>query len=337
MRRLNFSRFPFAALLAICAACALTGGLGACNREDPVEPGATFGDGASPAAHRPTIAFIMKTLNNPFFVDMEVGAREAAERLGVELIVQAPERELDIERQMQMVENMIQRKVDAIVITPNGSAEIIPAIVKANAAGIPVLIVDTRIDAEAAREAGAMTVTFIGSDNHEGGRIAGEFLAGRLGDRGEVAVLEGIPGHETADARLGGFKEGIAEASAVRIVASQPANWERDQGFNVAQNMLQAHPDLNAIFAANDMMALGAIEAISAAGKSRQILVVGFDATDDAREAIGAGRMLGSVAQYPAAMGSVGVEKALEAVNGAAIDEEIGTKVEMIHEANLAD
>lgn len=332
MRRMNFSHFPLAVLLAICAL-----GGGACNREEPVEPGATLGDGASPAARRPTIAFIMKTLNNPFFVDMEVGAREAADRLGVELIVQAPERELDIERQMQMVENMIQRKVDAIIITPNGSVEIIPAIIKANAAGIPVLIVDTRIDAEAASEAGAMTVTFIGSDNREGGRIAGEFLAQRLGDRGEVAVLEGIPGHETADARLGGFKEGIADAEAVRIVASQPANWERDQGFNVAQNMLQAHPNLNAIFAANDMMALGAIEAISAAGKSKQILVVGFDATDDAREAIGAGRMLGSVAQYPAAMGSVGVEKALEAVRGAAIDTEIGTKVEMIHAANLAD
>ena len=284
---------------------------------------------------KPTIAIVMKTLNNPFFIDMQEGAQLAAKKLGVELIVQAAEREVDVEKQMQIVENLIQRKISALCITPSGSREIVPAILKANEAKIPVLVIDTRVDQKALAEAGATTVAFIGSDNKDGGRIAGEFIAGQLGGKGSVAILEGIPGHETGDARLNGFHEAIEKFKGIRIVASQTANWERDQGFNVFQNILQAHPGVQAVFACNDMMALGAVEAISAARKKGKIIVVGFDAIKDSRTAIVNGEMHASIAQHPEEMGRLAVEYAYKAMKGQNIPAEIPVRIELITREQL--
>jgi ribose transport system substrate-binding protein len=273
--------------------------------------------GAAPPGHdRPRVALVLKTLNSPFFIDMQNGARQAAERLRLDLVVQAAEREVDVDKQMQIVENLVQTGVRALAIAPSGSKEIVPALLKANAAGIPVIVVDTRVDGEAAREAGLKLATFIGSDNYEGGRLAGQFLVEATGGRAQVGLLEGIPGHETGDSRLRGFRAAVKDAAGVRIVASQTANWERDQGYSVFQNMLQAHPGIDAVFACNDMMALGAIEAIAAAGRAGTIRVVGFDAVDDARKAIEAGSMLASVAQSPSEMGRLALESAARILNG---------------------
>ena len=278
----------------------------------------------------PTVALVMKTLNNPFFVEMERGAKESARRLGVRLVVQAAEREVDVEKQMQIIENLIQRKVDALCVAPSGSKEIVPAIVKANQAGIPVLGVDTRIDATALAAAGGRVACFIGSDNVEGGRIAGRYLVQRLQGKGKVAILEGIPGHETGDARLAGFREIVGRERGIEVVASQTANWERDQGYNVFQNILQSHPEVQGVFACNDLMALGAVEAIGMAQKTSQIIVVGFDATADAREAIRKGTMAASVAQHPEEMGRLAVEKAVEVIGGGNPAPTIPVTVELI-------
>lgn len=290
--------------------------------------GCQRGDNAP--AQGPTVALVMKTLNNPFFVDMERGAAEAAKRLGVNLLVQAPEREVDVEKQMQIIEDLIQRKVGAICVAPSGSKEIVPALVKANRAGIPVLIVDTRVEAATLAAAGGRVVTFIGSDNVEGGRIAGRYLSERLHGRGKVAILEGIPGHETGDARLKGFREVVAREPGLQVVASQTANWERDQGYNVFQNILQSHPEVQGVFACNDLMALGAVETIAMAHRTGQIVVVGFDATADGREAIRKGALAASVAQHPEEMGRLAVENALALLRGQAIPTEIPVKVELI-------
>jgi ribose transport system substrate-binding protein len=284
---------------------------------------------------KPTIAFVMKTLNNPFFIDMQEGAQAAAKRLGVELVVQAAEREVDVEKQMQIVENLIQRKVSAICITPSGSKEIVPAILKANQAKIPVLVIDTRVDQKAMAEAGATTIAFIGSDNKDGGRIAGEFIAAQLGGKGNVAILEGIPGHETGDARLAGFHDAMKKYPGLKIVASQTANWERDQGYNVFQNILQAHPEIQSVFACNDMMALGAVEAISAAQKKGKIIVVGFDAIKDSRAAMLQGEMHASIAQHPEEMGRLAVEHAFKAMHGENIPSEIPVRIELITKQTL--
>ena len=285
---------------------------------------------------KPVIALVMKTLNNPFFIDMEKGANETAGKLGIELIVQAAEREVDVEKQMQIIENLIQRKVDAICVTPSGSKEIIPAILKANDAGIPVLVIDTRIDTVALSESGGYVATFIGSDNYEGGKIAGQHIIQMLNGNGKVAILEGIPGHETGDARLAGFHELIDQEPGIDVVASLTANWERDQGFNVFQNILQANPDVQALFACSDMMALGAIEAIAAAGKTGEIIVVGFDAVKDGRDAILKGTMNASVAQHPTEMGKLSVENAVRVINGESVPEYIPVKIELITKNKLA-
>ncbi len=286
---------------------------------------------------RQRIALVMKTANNPFFIEMQKGAEEAAKRLNVELVVQAAEREVDVEKQMQIVENLIQTRVAALCVTPSGSREIVPAIDKANRANIPVVIVDTRVDAKALAESGGKVATFIGSDNYEGGKIAGEFLAKRLGGKGKVAVLEGIPGHETGDSRLRGFREALKASLGVEIVASQTANWERDQGFNVFQNILQSHPDVQAVFACSDLMALGAVEAIAAAKKTGQIAVVGFDATSEARDAIVKGSMDASVAQSPAQMGALAVENAVKLLKGEQVTPEFVVPIKLITKENAAE
>jgi ribose transport system substrate-binding protein len=293
--------------------------------------------GADQASGVPRIALVLKTLNNPFFIDMQKGAEEEAKKLGVNLIVQAAEREVDVEKQMQIIENLIQTKVGALCVTPSGSREIVPAIEKANRAGIPVIIVDTRVDPKTMSESTGKIATFIGSDNYEGGKLAGEFIAKKLGGKGKVAILEGIPGHETGDSRLKGFRDAIKATPGIEIVASQTANWERDQGFNVFQNILQSHPDVQAVFACSDLMALGAVEAIAAAKKTGQISVVGFDASDEARKAVLSGTMDATVAQSPAEMGALAVENAYRLLKGELVKQEFVVSIKLITKENAAE
>jgi len=276
------------------------------------------------------VALVLKTLNSPFFISLKQGAEQVAQSTGVEMIVQAPEREIDVEKQMQIIENLIQTRVNAICVSPSGSRELLPAIGKANQADIPVLIIDTRIDETAAREQGIETVTFIGSDNYQGGKLAGEYT-GNLSDNDlNVVVLEGIPGHETGDNRLQGFTDAVKEYPHIKIIASQPGNWERDQGYNVMQNLLQAHPDINVVFACNDLMALGAMEAIMASDKTDQIRIIGFDAIEEARKEIQLGNLEASIAQHPEEMGRLAVEYAIQAVQGKSVPNYIPVKIELI-------
>ena len=300
--------------------------------------------GGSSAEHQPTLGIVLKTMNNPYFIKMEEAAEARAKELGIKLVVQAPEREIDVERQVTIVENFIQMDVDVIAIAPCGSREIIPAIVKANKAGVPVIILDTRVNEEEAKSQSAEYVTFIGSDNYEGGKIAARYVIEKLGGKGKVAILEGIPGHETADQRLRGFRDTIEKESQIEIVASQPANWERAMGYDVAQNILTAHPDVQAIFGCNDMMALGALEAVSQAGLEGKVLVVGFDAIEDALREIKAGRMAASVAQHPEEMGRKAVEiakqiidakKAGKSISQLNIPKEIITPIELVTIENV--
>jgi ribose transport system substrate-binding protein len=307
-----------ALLLAALAASSIS-----CNRAAPQD------------TDKPTVALVLKTLNHPFFVDMRRGAQEAADRLGVNLQVQAAEREIDVEKQMQIVENMIQTGIKALAITPSGSREIVSALVKVKDAKVPIIIVDTRLDAKAAADAGVQAETFVGSDNYEGGRLAGAHAVKATGGKARVGILEGIPGHETGDSRLRGFRDAVKDAPGIVIVASQPANWERDQGFNVFQNMLQAHPDIDTVFAASDLMALGAIEAIAAAGKTGKIRVIGFDALDDAKKAIAAGTMDASVAQFPFEMGKVAIESAVKVMRGEKLPPDLMVRLEMVTKENV--
>jgi ribose/xylose/arabinose/galactoside ABC-type transport system permease subunit/ABC-type sugar transport system substrate-binding protein len=286
---------------------------------------------------RMTIAFVPKSIGDPFWVTMQRAAEREAARLDVKLITLASERETDVERQFQVIENLIRQRVDAIVLAPAGSKEVVPAIRKANDAKIPVLIVDSDIDRDTARRVGARTATYIGSDNVLGGQIAGRYLAQVLGGKGEIAIIEGTAGHESTDRRVAGLRQAIAAYPGLRVVASQTANAERERGYTVAQNILQAQPRLDALFGANDQMALGALEAVDAARRLARVRVVGFDASADAIKNIRAGRMLGSVAQFPDEMGRLGVLHAVQLVRtGRPLPGVIHTKVEMVDAATLS-
>lgn len=295
------------------------------------QPGDAAGDapGGGAADGAVTVGVVLKSLANPFYVTMEEAVKAKAAELGVEIIIQAPERETDAEKQMQIIENLIVQQVDALILTPNGSTELVPAIKKANDKNIPVIIVDTRVDEAALTEAGAHVESFIGSDNYYGGEVAADELKKAISE-GKVAVLEGISGHETSVERVSGFTDKADELGGLEIVSSQPADWDQEKGYTVFQNILQANPDIVGLFAANDQMALGAVKAIADMGKTDQITVVGFDGTDDAKAAIAAGSMLGSIAQAPDKMGEIALETAMAYLADGTCEADIPVDVYMV-------
>lgn len=274
---------------------------------------------AGVSAH--TIGFAISTLDNPFFVDLKDGAEAKAAELGVSLrVVDAQD---DPARQLAGIEDLIARQVDLILVNPTDSAAVVPAILAANRAGIPVITVDRSADS-------GEVVAYIASDNILGGRMAGEFIAEVLGGKGKVVELEGIPGTNAARERGQGFGEAIGKYPDIEIVARQEAGFDRARGLNVMENILQAQPEIDAVFCHNDEMALGAIIAIQAAGRADEIKVVGFDATDDAVVAVNEGRMLATVAQQPRLIGALGVETALKVLQGETVDGFIPVPLELV-------
>ncbi|HPZ74969.1 MAG TPA: D-ribose ABC transporter substrate-binding protein, partial [Candidatus Pacearchaeota archaeon] len=250
-----------------------------------------------------TLGLSVSTLNNPFFVDLANGAKDKAKELGVDIkVVDARD---DSAKQLNDVEDLIGQKVDILLINPTDSDAVVAAIEEANVAKIPVITVDRGAS-------GGKVLLHIASDNVAGGRLAGEYIAEKLGGKGKVIELVGIPGTSSARDRGKGFNEVIEKYPGIQVVARQTANYNRAEGLTVMENLLQAHPDINAVFAHNDEMALGAIEAIKAAGKLKDIIVVGFDATPDALESVKRGELSATIAQQPYRMGELAVEKAYE-------------------------
>ncbi|HHT43611.1 MAG TPA: ribose ABC transporter substrate-binding protein RbsB [Firmicutes bacterium] len=275
----------------------------------------------SAAVSAQTIGLAISTLDNPFFVDLKDGAEAKAAELGVSLrVVDAQD---DPARQLSGIEDLIARKVDLILVNPTDSAAVVPAILAANRAGIPVITIDRSAD-------GGEVAAYIASDNVLGGKMAGEFIAELLGGKGKVVEIEGIPGTNAARERGQGFNEAMANYPEMEVVARQEAGFDRAKGLTVMENILQAQPEIDAVFCHNDEMALGAIIAIQAAGRADKIKVVGFDATDDAVAAVKEGRMLATVAQQPRLMGALGVEYALKVLQGEEVADFIPVPLELV-------
>lgn len=249
------------------------------------------------------VGLSLSTLNNPFFVTLRDGAQQMADELGIALIV--ADAQDNPAKQLNDMEDLIQQRVHMILVNPTDSDAIVTAVEAANDAGIPVITVDRGAN-------GGKVLAHIASDNVAGGRMAGEYVASLIGASGNVVELEGILGTSAARDRGRGFNEVIATYPGIRVVARQTANFNRAEGLIVMENILQAQPNIQAVFAHNDEMALGAIEAIKSAGKLGEIMVVGFDAVDDAVAAVQNGEMAATVAQQPAKMGELGVLKAFE-------------------------
>lgn len=281
------------------------------------------------------IGLVMKAASNPFFARMEAGARQAADSLKIELLVSAITQETDINQQISMVENLMVQGVQVLLITPADSKSIINVLKHAQDAGIRVINVDNRIDAETARLAGLKIDGYVGVDNEAGGKMAGDYLVQLMGGKGQAAMLEGIRGVDNAEARKRGFLKAI-ENSEIELVASQSANWAQDQGLDVFANMLQANPAIKGLFCANDMMALGAIQAIEQVGKTGQIFVTSYDNLNAAQESMLQGKLHATIEQHPEKMGYEGVVLACDLLHGKTIPAEKLIKLDLVTKEVLA-
>ena len=280
------------------------------------------------------IGFIPMTLNNEYFITMVNGAKKTAAELGIDLQVQAGDQHASAADQLTIVENMITSGVDAICIVPSSSEGLAAALKKCKEANIPVINLDNKLNADVLKEAG-VSVPFYGTDNYAGAKSAGEYAKANFKAGTKTAILTGIAGQQNAADRKNGFIEGAGDA--IKVVAEQSANWEVDQGYAATQNILTANPDLELIYCGNDGMAIGAVRAVKEAKKTEQIKIIGFDGISEALNMIVAGELFGSVAQYPAEMGKLGVENAVKLLKGEKVEEYIDTGAKLILPANVAE
>ena len=294
--------------MILCVSMMATALVGCGGSEEPAADDAAVAGG---------IGLSVSTQNNPFFVTLVEGAEAAAEEAGVSLtVVDAGD---DVTKQVSDVEDLLSKNIAVLIINPVDSDAVSGVVEDAMAAGVKVIAVDRVVN-------GVEVDCTIASDNVMGAELATQYIVDTLGEGIKVAELQGVPGASAAIDRGTGFHN-LADAS-LEVVASQTSNFDRTEGMTVMENMLQANPDIQAVFAANDEMALGAVEAISGAGKD--ILVVGFDATDDAVAAINEGRMAATIAQQPDLIGKTAVENAVKLIAGEAVEANVPVEVTLV-------
>jgi ABC-type sugar transport system substrate-binding protein len=262
---------------------------------------------------------------NPFWAAVEAGAKEKGKELGVDVVVMSPPTESDVASQIAQVEDMIAQGLDGIAIAPTDPNALAPVVDAAKAKKIPVVFIDTKGTNEG--------VTFIGTDNEAGAKLAADFICGKIAKGSDVAILQGIITQSTGQARANGSKAGL-EACGLKVVAEQTGEWDRAKGQAAMENILTGNPNIKAVFASNDNMGLGAVEALKAAGKLADVMVVGFDANPDAAASILAGDMTASVAQAPKNMGGLSIKALVDLKAGKTIDPVIDTGTQVVDKSN---
>ena len=272
----------------------------------------------------------MKSLANEFFLTMEDGARahQQTNPDRYELIAEGIKDELDVARQIDLMEQMVARGADALVLAPADSQALVSAAARAVEAGVTVVNIDNRLDEDALAERG-LDIPFVGPDNRGGARQAGEVLAGTLNPGDEVAIIEGAPGAYNALQRRLGFEDAM-QAAGMAVVAAQSGYWEMDRANGVAAALLLAHPELTALLCANDNMALGAAAAVRAAGRSEDVAIVGFDNISAVQELVRNGSVLATVDQHADQIAVNGIEHALAILDGGEAPAELQTEVTLI-------
>ena len=294
-------------------------------------------DSAPPSqAGKPKIALIMKSLANEFFSTMADGAtkHQQANADQYDLVVNGIKDERDISRQVALVQDMVASGVDAIVIAPADSKALISELRRAAKSGIVVVNIDNRLDVDMlAKE--ELLIPFVGPDNKAGAKAVGAFLASKLSKGDGVAILEGLQTSENGQARKAGFEEAMAEAG-MKIIDSQSAQWEMTRANEVASSSLSEHPEIKAILAANDNMAMGAIAAAKSVGRNEDLLIVGFDNIAAARDAIRDGKLLATVDQHADQLAVYGIETALKLIGDKhAAVENVETPVDLVTAESL--
>lgn len=290
-------------LLTMLLAAVMMLAFGACSKkEEPAkQPESRTSSGL-------TIGVSLLTRTHPFYQDLEAGLKEAADAAGFKLLINAGE--FDVAKQKDQIQDFVVRKVNAIIVSPCDSRSIGTAIKAANDAGIPVFTADIACLAE-----GVKIICHVASDNIAGGRLAAQAVAQALNGNGKVAIID-HPEVESVIQRVKGFEEGIANSSGIKVVSKLSGQGKKDQAFRTAEDILQAHPDLDAFFGINDDSALGALAAVEKAGKAGRVKIIGFDAVPEARAAIKAGKIYADVIQQPKEIGRKTIEAIKTYVSG---------------------
>jgi ribose transport system substrate-binding protein len=284
--------------------------LSACSAATPT---ATPAPTATPTPRR--IALVMKTLTNPFFVEMERGARRAEQEFGVELIVRVAAQETSIEQQIEIIEQLTREQVDAIVIAPGDSRELIPSLKKAQEAGIVIVNIDNRLDADVSDTFGLTNVPFISVDNEQGGFMSASAISAGVTEPTEAIILEGIRTAKNAEDRKNGALRAFAENDNITVVATETANWKIDEAYTVISELFAEYPDVKLVFAANDMMALGVVQYLQENNRT-DVMVAGYDALEEAKAAIRDGHLAVTIDQQAGEQGYLGIKYAVDILNG---------------------
>ncbi|WP_285408316.1 sugar ABC transporter substrate-binding protein [Pseudomonas sp. FR229a] len=272
------------------------------------------------SAEKPKVALVMKSLANEFFLTMEDGAKayQKEHSADFDLISNGIKDETDTAGQTRIVEQMILAKVNALVIAPSDSKAMVPVIKKAVDAGITVINIDNQLDPAVVKSKN-INVPFVGPDNRKGARLVGEYLAKQLKAGDQVGIIEGVSTTTNAQARTAGFKDAM-EAAQIKVVSLQSGDWEIDKGNKVAASILSEYPDVKALLAGNDSMAVGAVSAVRAAGKAGQVQVVGYDNINAIKPMLKDGRVLATADQFAAKQAVFGIETALKIIKGEKVD-----------------
>ncbi|MBL4883812.1 MAG: sugar ABC transporter substrate-binding protein [Planctomycetaceae bacterium] len=286
--------------------------LAGCGQQEPAEPGTLKTENSE--TKKPRIALIMKSLANDFFSSMADGAEkhQAENSETYDLVVNGIKNETDLSRQVALVEEMVASGVDAIVIAPADSKALVPALRRALQAGVIIINIDNRLDREILAQE-KISIPFVGPDNKKGARKVGDYLAEKLKPGDAVAILEGIRTSFNGIQRRLGFEEAM-QAANIKVIESQSAQWEMSKANTIAISMLSEHPEIKAILAANDSMALGAIAAIKTAGKAGQVQIVGFDNIPAIQAAMRDGKVLATADQHGDKLAVFGIEYALKLI-----------------------
>lgn len=284
-------------------------------------------------AKKPTVALVMKSLANEFFLTMEDGAKDYQKQHSADfdLISNGIKNESDTAAQIDIVNQMIVKKVDALVIAPADSKALASVLKKAMDAGIKVVNIDNQLDVDVLKTKG-MEVPFVGPNNRKGAKLVGDYLAKQLTAGDQVGIIEGVPTTTNAQQRTAGFKDAM-DAAQMKIVSTQSGNWEIDKGNAVASAMLNEYPNLKALLAGNDSMALGAVSAVRAAGKAGKVQVVGYDNIKAIQPMLKDGRVLATADQFAARQAVFGIDTALKMVKGEKLEMTNGvieTPVELV-------
>ena len=318
MRRVALIALKFTLLLMLVAAVAACGG-GAEPSVSMVADTPTPATVAStPTAlpeEKPVIGLVMKTLTNPFFVEMERGARRAERELDIELIVRTGAQETSVEQQIAIVRDMIAQGVDAIVFAPADSTELIPVLKQAQDAGIVLVNIDNPLNPDVSAEQGLTGVPFISVDNEKGAYSSAKYIADQVSTPTQALILEGIRTAQNAEDRKNGAQRAFAENPNIEVVATETANWKIDEGYDVSKKLMELHPEVKLIFAANDMMAFGAIRYLQEQQRD-DVLIAAYDALEEAKTALAEGTLAATVDQQAALQGYMGVENAVRILKG---------------------